>query len=150
MRTNRKTTILIATLTTTAWALAGCGGQPSTNQAGKSPSPTPSVAGLPAGVVNATAVPTAVPNNTATRKNVTISACHSAQDGWQASGTATNPDSKKKTDYTVTVFFTTSGGTVIGTGQTHLTVKPGANQPWDVTAAFHPAKDTRCVLRGVG
>ena len=33
---------------------------------------------------------------------------------WQAAGTASTGD--KAAGYTITVFFTTSGGTVIGTG----------------------------------
>jgi hypothetical protein len=79
----------------------------------------------------------------------THSGCKATKDGWQADGTATNPGNKQ-TDYTVTVFFTTTGGTVIGTGQSKVTVKPGAQQAWTVSSVFHAPPDTRCVVRGVG
>jgi hypothetical protein len=144
MNARIKTASVLAAAVT---ALTGCA-QHTGARTGK-PAASPSVAGLPAGVVNATAVPSAVPNNAASRKNVTISACQAANQGWRASGTADNPGNDQ-TEYTVTVFFTTNGGTVIGTGQTTVAVKPGGHQPWNITAAFHPASDTRCVLRGVG
>jgi hypothetical protein len=143
--------VALALLTAAAVVLAGCthSGKASNASLSLPPSPSVTVLGLPVGVVNATAVPSVVPNNTASRKNVTISTCKSAGDGWQASGTATNP-SAKQTAYTVTVFFTTPGGTVIGTGQTTVTVKPKDHRPWTVSATFHAAPQTRCVLRGVG
>lgn len=72
-------------------------------------------------------LPAVVPNDAAARKNVTVSSCKATNDGWEASGTATNPASKQ-TDYTVTVFFTTTGATVVGTGQSKVSVKPGAQQ----------------------
>jgi hypothetical protein len=134
---------VLALLAASTAALAGC--THSGRTTAKS-SPSAVAHGLPVGVVNATAVPSAVP---VARKNVTISSCKATKDGWQASGTATNPG-EKQTDYTVTVFFTTSAGTVIGTGQTKVTVKPGAPQPWTISSTFHAPPDTRCVLRGVG
>jgi hypothetical protein len=138
--------ILLALLAASAAALAGCTDSGKTGAASASANPAH---GLPAGVVNATAVPSAVPNNAASRKNVTISSCKATKDGWQASGTAANPG-HQDARYTVTVFFTTTGGTVIGTGQSRVTVKPGAHQPWTISATFHAPTDTRCVLRGVG
>lgn len=126
-------------------AIAGCTGSGETGATASSAAN----GGLPAGVVNATAVPTAVPNDNAARKNVTMSSCKASDGGWQASGTAKNP-TDQPADYTVTVFFTTSGGTVIGTGQSDVTVKPGAEEPWTVSSSFHAPSDTRCVLRGVG
>jgi hypothetical protein len=130
-----------------AAGLAGCTGSNHRTAAGATPHPSSSL-GLPPGVVGATAVPTAVPNTPALRKNVTLSSCAAADKGWQATGTASTGD--KAADYTITVFFTTSRGTVIGTGQTKVTVKPGTNPTWKVDGAFNPAPDTRCVLRGVG
>lgn len=147
MRSPAKTTALLAAmLTAVAWT-AGCGRGGTHASSGHSPAATPG--GLPAGVVGATAVPTAVPNDTAARRNVTISSCRAAHDGWQATGTATNPDGRHGA-YTITVFFTTTGGTVIGTGQTQVAVKSHSDQPWSVTGTFHPAPQTRCVLRGAG
>jgi len=146
-RTNRPATV-IALLAASAAVLAGC---THFGRSGASPRPSPSVpkGGLPVGVVNATGVPSAVPNNTASRKNVTISACKATKDGWQATGTATNPGDTQ-TSYTVTIFFATSGGTVIGTGQSSVTVKPAGQESWTVSSTFHAPPDTRCVLRGVG
>jgi hypothetical protein len=144
-RTNRPA-IALALLAVSTAALAGC------THSGKTTaksSPSAAAHGLPVGVVNATGVPSAVPNDTTARKNVTISSCKATKDGWQADGTATNPGNKQ-TDYTVTVFFTTTGGTVIGTGQSKVTVKPGAQQAWTISSTFHAPPDTRCVLRGVG
>jgi hypothetical protein len=144
-RTNRPAVVLALVAASIA-ALAGC--THSGKTAARSTPSTP-VGGLPVGVVNATGVPSAVPNDPASRKNVTVSSCTATKDGWQAAGTATNPGNKQ-TDYTVTVFFTTTGGTVIGTGQSKVTVKPGAQQAWTVSSVFHAPPDTRCVLRGVG
>jgi uncharacterized lipoprotein YajG len=111
--------------------------------------PATDVAGLPKGVQQATAVPTSVPNTPELRKNVTLAACEKADGGWQASGTATNPGGDPA-DYTVTVFFTTDKGTVLGTADTKVTVAPGEKKPWTVAAHLTPAPTTRCVLRGVG
>jgi hypothetical protein len=144
-RTNRPAIVLVLLAASIA-ALAGC--THSGRTAAKS-TPSAAVHGLPVGVVNATGVPTAVPNDTAARKNVTVSSCKATKDGWEAAGTATNPGTKQA-DYTVTVFFTTNGGTVIGTGQSKVSVKPGAQQPWTIGSTFHAPPDTRCVLRGVG
>jgi len=144
-RTNRPAVVLAPVAASIA-ALAGC--THSGDTAARS-APSAVAFGLPVGVVNATEVPAVVPNDAAARKNVTVSSCKATRDGWEASGTATNPASKQ-TDYTVTVFFTTTGGTVIGTGQSKVTVKPGAQQAWTVSSVFHAPPDTRCVVRGVG
>ena len=127
--------------------LVGC-----TSGPGSTPTSTHTatdVAGLPKGVQQATNVPTAVPNTPALRKNVTLAACEKADGGWKASGTATNPGGDA-VDYTVTVFFTTDKGTVLGTADTTLTIAPGEKKPWNVTAKLTPAPTTTCVLRGVG
>lgn len=138
VRTNQPT-IMLALLITSAAALAGCTHSGTTGAARSSH-------GQPVGV---NAIPSAIPDDAALRKNVTIYSCKASKDGWQALGTATNPDTKQ-TDYTVTVFFTTTSGTVIGTGQRTVTVKPGALQPWTINSTFNAPPDTRCVLRGVG
>ncbi|GAA5199396.1 hypothetical protein GCM10023322_74950 [Rugosimonospora acidiphila] len=141
--------VLAVAVLAVAGGLAGCG-HPD-HRAGASPTPgiSPSAA-LPPGVVNATAVPTFVPNAATLRENVRLSSCGSTHGGWRAAGSASNPGAKDSRNYTITVFFTTSRGTVIGTGQTQVAVEPDADQQWTVTGAFHPAPDTRCVLRGVG
>lgn len=114
------------------------------------PSPTASnVTGLPDGVQQATDVPTDVPNVPELRTNVTIESCEGADAGWKAAGTAANTGAED-VDYTITVFFTTDGGTVIGTGDTTVSVAPGASEAWEITAELTPAPTTLCVLRGVG
>jgi hypothetical protein len=138
-------TLLLATMA--ALTTAACthdGRHPAT-----APEPsTPTAGVLPADVVAATAVPTAVPNNPASRKNVAISACAATKGGWKATGSADNPSGTKLT-YTITVFFTSDAATVLGTGQTKVTVQPHSDQQWTVAAKFRPAPQTLCVLRGV-
>jgi hypothetical protein len=140
---------VLALLAVSAAGLNGCTGSGKTGaNAQASPSGAHGAA-LPEGVVNATGVPTAVPNDSALRKHVTITSCAAANDGWQASGTAKNPGDKRA-KYTVTVFFTTTGGTVIGTGQSEVAVKAGGEEQWAIASTFKAPPDTRCVLRGVG
>jgi len=128
--------------------LAGCTPAPA-------PSATPShpaaadVNGLPTGVQQATDVPTEVPNTPALRRNVTVSTCEKADDGWKAAGTAKN-DTDDPVELTVTVFFTTDKGTVLGTGDTKVAVKPQSSADWTVTSKLTPTAKTVCVLRGVG
>lgn len=105
-------------------------------------------AGLPPGVTNATAVPTKVANVPSLRRNVVISSCAKTGTGWAASGTANNPGSADKT-YTITVFFATAGGTVIGSSHTDVAVPAGGTKQWKAEDSFHPAPQTQCVLRGV-
>lgn len=130
-------------------SLAGC--FPADTGATPTPAPTASedVAGLPEGVQQATDVPIDVPNRPELRGDVELTACEEAEGGWQASGTVTN-SAADTTDYTITVFFTTEGGTVIGTGDTEVSVAAGESEEWNVTAALTPAPKTGCVLRGVG
>jgi hypothetical protein len=128
-------------------ALAGC-----TATGAPSPSPTASasdVTGLPKGVQQATDVPTDVVNTPALRGSVEITECSAADGGWKAEGTAKNTGDAAKT-YTITVFFTTDHGTVIGTGDTKVDVEPGKTEDWTVAAKLTPAPKTLCVLRGVG
>lgn len=106
-------------------------------------------AGVPAGITGAASVPAHVANDDRLRRNVALSTCQRTANGWTAAGTARNPTAKP-VDYTITVFFTTAAATVIGTGATHLTVKPGHKSEWVVTPRLNPAPQTLCVLRGVG
>jgi hypothetical protein len=94
-------------------------------------------------------VPTSVPNVPTERANVQVSNCASSSGGWSARGTASNPGSASKT-YTITVFFTTSTGTVVGVAATHVTVAKGKTARWATVAQIPTANDLSCVLRGVG
>jgi hypothetical protein len=131
--------------------LAACSGGPhSRASAGSTSRPSLSrPAALPAGVVGATAVPTDVANQPTLRANVTISSCARAPGGWAASGTARNPTATAVT-YTVTVFFTTSSATVLGSATSKVTIPAHGSQEWNAPAKLTPANPTRCVLRGVG
>lgn len=143
----------IATLTviaaTVALALTAC-----TPTASPAPTPTGAASntatapGLPAGVSQATAVPTDVPNEPAQRKNVTMTDCSRTADGWTASGTAINPGASATT-YTVTIFFAAPTATVLAVGNTEVEVEPDARSDWTVTSVFTAPKGTRCVLTGV-
>jgi hypothetical protein len=143
----------IATLTisaaTVALALAACtpAGSPTPKPAGAASS-TATAPGLPEGVSQATGVPTAVPNEPAQRKNVTMTDCARTADGWKASGTAVNLDASTAT-YTVTIFFTAPTATVLAIGDTDFEVEPGARSDWTVTSAFTAPDGTLCVLSGV-
>jgi hypothetical protein len=136
--------------------VAGCtsGSDPAPRPSGSSPrttaEPTPTNApGLPSGVVGATNVPTKVANDVKLRSSVTVTKCAPTADGWAASGIARNRTGEA-VSYTITVFFTTPTTTVIGTGSDRVSVKPHGRSSWQVHARFTPAKNTRCVLRGVG
>lgn len=139
---------LAAVLIAAPLVLAGCTASPT-------PTPTPSRAavadinGLPEGVQQATEVPTDVPNTPALRQNVSVASCENADGGWKAGGTAKNP-SDQPVDLTISIFFTTDKGTVLGTGSTKVGVKPGDTAQWTVKAPLTPAPTTVCVLRGVG
>jgi hypothetical protein len=141
----KRTAAIAALVAAIGGAAAGCSG--AKHRDPSAPAPVSTSLGLPPGVVGDTAVPTVVPNTAKLRKNVTLSSCGAADKGWQASGTATGDTTAA---YTITVFFTTGGGTVIGTGQTKVNVKSGSKTDWKVNGVFHAAPDTRCVVRGVG
>jgi hypothetical protein len=153
-RPDRRRAGTIALFLAGVGALAGCSGGGGAERSSPPGSPAPTsthatVGALPPGVTGATAVPTAVPNKPALRRDVTLSACSATPGGWAASGTARNPG-KSSAHYKITVFFTTSSATVIGTAATHVTVPKGQTKPWTVRGSFTPAKLTQCILRGVG
>lgn len=120
-----------------------------TPSATPAPTATEDVNGLPEGVQQATDVPIDVPNTPELRADVELTTCEEAEGGWQSSGTVTNLGTDAR-DYTITVFFTTDGGTVIGVGDTSVSVAAGESEDWSITAALTPAPKTVCVLRGVG
>jgi hypothetical protein len=126
-------------------ALAGCTG-PSHEE--PTPHASGSYAGLPSGVVPPESVPADVPNDPAARPNVVIDACVATDEGWSASGSALNPDAAATT-FTITAFFTTEAGTVIGYADTTTEVPASGTTRWAAQADFVAPADTRCVLRGV-
>ena len=149
---------VVATLTLTAALaavpLAGCSSHKTSASAGgptatgSSASATASTKGLPSGVVNDTAVPIKVANTPSLRKHVVITSCAKTESGWAASGTVNNPGTTDKT-YTITIFFATNHGTVIGTSHTDVPVPAGGSKQWKAEDSFHAAPETQCVLRGV-
>jgi hypothetical protein len=153
----RRLALAAAVVLTSATALTGCtsGGdehgttpRPSAPSSSHAPTSSPANA-LPAGVTGATAVPAKVPNKPALRKDVVLSSCASAGRSWRASGTVRNPGSRDRR-YTITVFFTSSTATVIGTGAAKVRVPSGAQRSWKVVGKFRAPNPTLCVLRGVG
>ena len=128
--------------------LAGCTASPEPSPK-TSHSAAADVKGLPEGVQQATDVPTEVPNTPALRRNVTVSTCEKVDGGWKAEGSAMN-DTDDPVDLTVTIFFTSDRGTVLGTGDTKVSVKPKSSADWAVTSKLTPTEKTLCVLRGVG
>jgi hypothetical protein len=83
------------------------------------------------------------------RRYVSIGSCASSPGGWTADGIATNPNGST-TNYTVTIYFTTSKATVEGYGTTKVEVPGGKTAKWSVRSNFTPADPhTLCVLRGV-
>jgi hypothetical protein len=139
----------------TSLGIAGCGGHGSTAASSHASTSTTSTTvnsgplSLPPGVVNALSLPTHILNDVQLRKNVLLTRCESTKHGWRASGSATNP-SAARADYAITVFFTTSSATVIGSGVTHVRLAPRAHAAWTASGSFTPAPATSCVLRGVG
>jgi len=112
--------------------------------------PTKAAGALPAGVVGATNVPVHVPNSARLRADVVLSKCSARAGGWAAAGTVHNANRTSNQRYLITVFFTTNRATVIGTAKTAVVVDPGQSRPWSLSAKFHAATPTLCVLRGVG
>jgi hypothetical protein len=83
------------------------------------------------------------------RKSVLLTGCAAASGGWQASGTATNPESTAA-KYTITVFFTDQHATVENFAVTDVTVAPGQTAHWQASKKFTASPKSLCVLRGVG
>lgn len=128
-------------------ALSGCtNGTPT--DAG-TPTASATVPGLPPGVDQVSELPTDIPNDPETRANAELDECVATENGWQASGTMSNPGDEETTTV-ITVFFTTDKATVVGTAQTSVTVEPGDQQDWTAEAAFTAPAQTLCVLRGAG
>ena len=150
----RAAALLALTAALAVVPLAGCSSHKTSASSGaptvaSSNAPaTLSTKGLPPGVSNAPSVPTKVPNTPSLRKNVVITSCAKTDTGWAASGTVNNPGTTDKT-YSITIFFATNHGTVIGTSHTDVPVSAGASKQWKAEDSFHAAPETQCVLRGV-
>jgi hypothetical protein len=93
--------------------------------------------------------PSAIPNNVAQRKNVSLTACQPTQGGWAAAGVATNPGSTA-TRYAITIFFTDTSATVLDYATTNVSVAAGQHANWRAAARFTAPAHVLCVLRGVG
>lgn len=119
------------------------------SDAGPTKSPSPTTAGLPPGVTGVSVLPTNVPNVPTTRAQTAISSCAAVKGGWAAGGIMANPTAEKAS-YTITVYFTTSSATVIGTAQTTVEVGGNSKADWTASDQFIPAPETKCVLVGVG
>jgi hypothetical protein len=130
-------------------AVAGCSSDSTHDSAVATKRPTAAGSSLPKGVKAATSVPTKVPNDPDLRSGVTMNECRAAPAGWVAGGKVTN-SGKKSIDYKITVFFTTTGATVIGTKGVTVQVAPGATESWKARGRFRAPAHTLCVLRGVG
>ncbi|MCT1478395.1 hypothetical protein [Microbacterium sp. p3-SID336] len=109
----------------------------------------PQLPGEEPGVVGATKLPSDIPNSPAVRSAAKITSCAASDGGWTAAGTVTNP-TEDDASYVVTVFFTNSAATVVGSGQATVEVDGGATTDWSVTSDFVAPNETLCALRGVG
>ncbi|HEY4224743.1 MAG TPA: hypothetical protein VGM70_02930 [Pseudolysinimonas sp.] len=119
-------------------ALAGCTVAPAAPHLGATASPTPTSAVLPP----------VIPNDPGLRSDASMTSCSSAKGGWRASGQIANSTGDAR-DYRLTVLFTSSKATVIGSGTATVHVRAGQKVPWSIRADFVPASPTLCVLSGV-
>jgi hypothetical protein len=139
---------VVAVVGSLALALTGCTpASAPVPSASRSASAT-TAPGLPAGVSQATDVPTKVPNDPSARSAVSTTECAAVDGGWRAAGSAKNPGDAART-YEITVFFTTSTATVLATGTTSVEVEPGATAEWSIAKDFTAPSGTLCVLAGV-
>jgi hypothetical protein len=94
--------------------------------------------------------PTVLPikNNVTRRAQAAVRVCSGDSTGWTATGTAKNPDAGAHT-YTLTVYFSNTKGTVIGSGKTTKTVAGKATGTWTVSAKFAAPAKVNCVLVSV-
>ncbi len=136
--TNRPLPLIATLLLGGAIALTGC----SSSTSGS----TTTTAKAPATTTTTSPVP--IHNNAAIRTQAVITACTAAPGGWQASGTATNPGTASY-HYKLTVYFTSAQATVLGSGQTSVTVAAKSTGKWKVTATFPAPTGVKCVLVGV-
>ncbi len=122
-----------------ALALAGCSGSNSSSKT------TTTNAGQS---TTATTSPVPIQNNPQLRSQAVLTSCTATGGGWTASGTPANPPAATHT-YLLTVYFTDSAATVIGSGTTSVTVPSNASGSWSVTANMAAPSTVKCVLVGV-
>jgi hypothetical protein len=91
-------------------------------------------------------VPLTVPNSVTARKAVTLTGCTATSAGGLATGTVTGT---RAATYTITVFFTTRGATVVGYATARVHAAPGKATPWRASGHFRAPHGMSCVLRGV-
>lgn len=109
------------------------------------PSPPSSTSSVPSYVV----IPTEVANNVDHRKRIVVTSCKPRKDGgWEAQGTAANPD-QNAIKYTITMFFTTAEATVLDYTSTSVEVPAGSTGNWTAHKDFKAPLNVNCVLRGV-
>jgi hypothetical protein len=136
---------LFVTVVVVCAVLSGC--TTAAHSALRIPAARPTASAAPVAPV---AVPTAIPNDPATRSDVTMSACVPTKDGqWRASGTIRNHAATDH-NFHITVFFTNRASTVIGFAQASIRVGSGAKKLWQATGSAQDLAPTICVLRGVG
>jgi hypothetical protein len=136
-------------------AAACSGSHHSTAPTTAAPTDAPSPASTGAPTTTTTLVqhplpsPQSIPNSPDRRSEVTLTSCVATANGWAAGGNAANP-TNTATNYTITVFFTTSNATVLDYAQTTVNVPPGRSTEWNTSANFTAPSRVLCVLRGVG
>jgi hypothetical protein len=93
-------------------------------------------------------IPLNVPNSVSARKAVILTNCTATSLGGLATATVTAPAAKAAT-YTITVFFTTAGTTVLDYATAVVHATPGKATRWQASGRFKAPQGMRCVLRGV-
>ncbi len=155
MRVSRATSVAVVGLSVIA-ITAGCSsGQSNNTKSSSAPKSTASVtAPATAGSATITQYPLptgTISNNTTAngpRTQVAITSCAAVDGGWGASGTAKNPGTSAVT-YDITIFFTSTGATVLDYATASVKVAAGKTENWTAAAKFAAPSNVLCVLRGV-
>jgi len=88
-------------------------------------------------------------NTVSLRPQVTTTSCKAIDGGWKAAGTIDN-SGKVSRQYHVTVYFTDSKATVLGSGSSTSLVSARQHGTWEVASNFPAEGKMNCVLVGVG
>lgn len=147
----RTAAVALASIVATCGVLTACTSHGTTPRPTASASPSGTTgpqSATPSITQHPVPPPTAIANDTARRKYVTMTGCAASSGGWAASGTATNPGAHA-TSYTITIFFTTSTATVLDFAKTTVAVPAGQHRSWRAAARFSAPANMLCVLRGV-
>lgn len=147
---NRRSAPLLVGAACLALLVTGCtASSPVATPSPTSTGPASPYAGLPAGVIPTTTLPTGYPNVAAVRQLVKVTNCAATKDGWQAKGTVRNSGSDAQ-KITITVYFTTPQATVIDTAQVAVDVAVGAKGQWTAAKAFTAPSKLNCLIVGAG